>query len=242
MPAILSAPRYKTLKQSEFAPTPLTTKPRSPRRKKNLLSSCQRSQARGEIRPLNWLAHVLLSEPDTESRMGQIMADWIKRDARLAMPPGIQRGFAAHTRIDHFTDAHPLVAQSQARIESPFKRYAPVLIDVFYDHFLSLHWSRFCAQPLRAFVDDVYAQIAAYPGPLPERAREAFVYMRRDDWLGSYGTRDGIALLLQRLSRRLARANHLADATPQLDVHFSALEADFLAFFPQLQAHARANT
>ncbi len=167
------------------------------------------------------------------------MADWIKRDARLALSPGIQRGMAAHMRIDHFTDSHPNVIHSQTQIQSPYMRYAPVLVDVFYDHFLSLHWPRFCDQPLRSFVDSVYAQFKAYDQPLPERARSAFDYMFRDDWLGSYGTIDGIDILLKRLSRRLSRANHLGDATPQLTAHFSALESDFLAFFPELQTHVR---
>jgi acyl carrier protein phosphodiesterase len=189
---------------------------------------------------LNWLAHVLLSEPDVESRLGQILADWVKRDARNVLPAGIRRGVDAHTAIDQFTDAHPVALRSMARIQSPFMRYAPVLVDVFYDHFLSVHWGEYCAQPLRAFVDEVYAQFAAYPGPLPERARDAFGYMLRDDWLGSYGTFEGIDTLLKRLSRRLQRQNLLGEGMEQLRAHYAALEADFREFFPELQQFARS--
>ena len=135
---------------------------------------------------MNWLAHLLLSEPDVEARVGSVAADWVKGERRLAFSAGVQSGFALHRVVDHFTDTHAVVARSLARIQSPYKRYAGVLVDVFYDHFLARNWPLFCAQPMRAFIDEVYAAIAAHEPQLPEAINRGFAIVRRDDWLGSY--------------------------------------------------------
>ena len=189
---------------------------------------------------MNWLAHVLLSEPNIEARLGQVLADWVKGDARAQFSPGIRLGIACHVSIDHFTDSHPIVARSLARIQSPFMRYSGVLVDVFYDHFLTCHWERFHTSTLRAFVDEVYAGFTSHLPQLSPRARSGFEHMISQDWLGSYGTIQGVEVLLRRISGRLSRANMLGDGAIELLAHYSDLEDDFLEYFPHLQAHVHA--
>ena len=188
---------------------------------------------------VNWLAHVFLSEPDGEARLGQVLADWVKGDARAQFSARIQRGMACHVTIDRFTDSHPIVTRSLARIQSPFKRYAGVLVDVFYDHLLTCHWARYHAGTLRAFVDDVYTGFAAHLPLLPPRARTGFEHMIADDWLGSYGTIQGVEVLLRRISSRLSRANGLGEGAIELLAHHDGFEKDFLEYFPQVQSHVR---
>jgi acyl carrier protein phosphodiesterase len=187
---------------------------------------------------MNWLAHVLLSPNDAEFRIGNVAADWVKGARRLAFAPGIQRGFAHHTHIDRFTDAHPVVQRSQTRILPPYRRYAGVLVDVFYDHALCLHWARFCDQPLRLFIDGFYAQLVEQRPNLPSEINRGFDYMRRDDWLGSYASMDGIALTLWRVAHRLRPGNRLAAGVAELHAHYDELIADFLDFFPDLRLAA----
>lgn len=189
---------------------------------------------------MNWLAHIYLAADDAEDRIGGVVADWVKGEARLELSPGIQRGIARHREIDLFTDAHPLTAASRARIQPPFGRYSAVLIDVFYDHFLARDWSRYSATPLADFTAEVYAQFLGYPGPLDARIRSGLARMAADDWLGSYAEVEGIAAILGRMSRRLSRPNRLGDAAPELVAHYDALRGDFHAFFPHLQAHVAA--
>jgi acyl carrier protein phosphodiesterase len=184
---------------------------------------------------MNWLAHVLLSPEDTEFRIGNIAADWVKGERRLTFSPAIQRGFACHTQIDLFTDTHPVVHRSQQRIQPPYRRYAGVLVDVFYDHFLTLHWARYSPTPLRRLVDGFYAQTDALRESLPAEINRGFDYMRRDDWLGSYGTQEGIALTLWRVAHRLRPGNLLAEGAVELQNHYDGLREDFFEFFPQLQ-------
>lgn len=186
---------------------------------------------------MNWLAHLYLSEDDVEHRIGNVIADWVKGEARLAFSPGVQRGFACHRAIDLYTDAHPIVAQSKARIEAPFKRFAAVLVDVFYDHFLAANWDRYCDVSLSIWTAGVYAQFATYWDTMPAQVRTGLQRMAEDDWLGSYASVDGIEAILRRMSHRLSRPNLLGEATPQLIAHDDNLRSDFHLFFPQLQAH-----
>lgn len=183
---------------------------------------------------MNWLAHLLLAEPHVESWVGAVAADWVKGEARLCFSPEVQRGFDLHRAVDRFTDSHPVVHRSQDRILSPYKRYSGVLVDVFYDYYLSAHWGEFCAQPRRRFIENVYAALADHEPHLPLEVARGFRHMREDDWLGSYASVEGIALTLQRLSRRLRPGNLLAEGALQIEVHMSALDADFCEFFPQL--------
>ncbi len=186
---------------------------------------------------MNWLAHLLLAEPDVESWVGAVAADWVKGEARTRFSPGVQRAFAVHRAVDLYTDAHAVVLRSQARIEAPYKRYAGVLIDVFYDYFLSAHWEKYCAQPRKEFIAYVYDELAAHEPHLPTEVARGFRAMRDADWLGSYATVDGIALTLRRLSHRLRPGNLLAEGAAQIVTHMDALDADFREFFPQLREH-----
>ncbi len=189
---------------------------------------------------MNWLAHIYLSPDDAEYRIGNVIADWVKGEARLQLSAGIQRGIACHKVIDLYTDAHPIVQQSMARIQAPFKRYAAVLIDVFYDHVLAQDWPRYCAVPLHVWAQQVYAQFHAYTGDLHPQVRMGLQRMAEDDWLSSYASIAGIDAILKRMSRRLSRPNLLGEAAPQLVEHLAGIREDFHAFFPQLQAHVQA--
>ncbi len=186
---------------------------------------------------MNWLAHVLLSADSTPFQIGNIAADWVKGERRLAYNAEIQRGFACHKAIDLYTDAHPVVQRSHQLTVPPYRRYAGVLVDIFYDHLLIVHWDTFCATPLRAYLDTLYEQFALHAPQLPEELNRGFDSMRRDDWLGGNDTIDGVGATLKRVAHRLRPGNLLAEGVCQLEPNYAAFERDFLEFFPQLRAH-----
>jgi len=193
---------------------------------------------------MNWLAHVFLSEPDIECRLGNLLADLVKGQARIGMSAPFQRGARRHQLIDAFTDAHPIVHRSRARIRGDYRHTRGILVDVFYDHFLSLGWDRYSTEPLEAFIAGVYADVRSHAIQLPDEAQVAVHWMVRDDRLGSYGTLGGIESALyrisQRLSERLRKPFALESAVVELRENFAALAGDFAEFFPLLQAHIEA--
>ena len=85
---------------------------------------------------VNWLVHVFLSKPDIEFRLGNLLADLVKGRDRAAMPSLFLEGVRQHQRIDAFTDTHPVVRRSRARIGGDYGHARGILVDVFYDHFL----------------------------------------------------------------------------------------------------------
>ncbi len=194
---------------------------------------------------MNWLAHVYLSEPDTQFRLGNLLADLVKGRARAGMPPAFLRGVRCHQTIDAFTDYHPVVQRSRARIGPGLRRYAGILVDVFYDHFLARDWPRYSAVPLDDFTAELYAAAQSQPLSLPEEARLALERMIADDRLGSYREVTGIAAALGRLSvylsRRWGRPVALEEGVEDLLRDKEGFGQDFAEFFPSLVAHVAEN-
>jgi acyl carrier protein phosphodiesterase len=190
---------------------------------------------------VNWLAHALLSELHVEFRLGNLLADLVKGRDRDGMPPAFLRGTACHQAIDTFTDSHPIVHRSRARISEEYGHLTGILVDIFYDYFLACDWDRYCPLPLETFARTLYADIRACPLVLEGEARAAIDRMLATDTLGSYRQLDGITGALwrvsQRLTERLGRPFDLQPALAELTGHRDGLGEDFADFFPQLQDH-----
>lgn len=187
---------------------------------------------------MNFLAHTLLSGSSPEVTVGNLCADFIKGRARRALPAGMQAGFALHQRIDFVTDTHPAVAAAAALIEPRWGRYAPVLLDVYFDHLLAADFAQYHAEPLERYASATYDLLRRHRHLLPPHAQLATDYMVRQDWLGSYATHAGIALAFARMSRRLKHGIDLAPAIDDLAAHHAAIAGHFTLFWPELHAAA----
>lgn len=189
---------------------------------------------------MNWLAHVLLSEPTPAFRIGNLLPDLLRATELAGLPQSFAAGIARHRVIDQFTDRHPVVRQSIGRIAGGYRRFAPILVDVFYDHFLSVGWQQYCSQPLDLYLEEFYDSFASQQSQLPEEVLGHLQRMRAENWLGSYRDAAGVQLTLARISRRFRRPVELGGAVGELDRHYAGLRADFTEFFPELRAHVGA--
>lgn len=188
---------------------------------------------------MNYLAHLYLSEPDDDGLLGSLMGDFVKGPLDGRHGAAITHGIALHRRIDSFTDAHPVVRASKARVSPERRRYAGIMVDMFYDHFLARYWTEFSDEPLAAFTQRVYAVLAQRSDVLPERLRSMAPGMSQADWLGSYAQVDSIHTALNRMGRRMRRENRLLDSAEELERDYDGFERDFRAFFPQAIRFAR---
>lgn len=190
---------------------------------------------------MNWLAHVFLSEPNVEFRLGNLLADVVKGEQRSGMSADFLRGVRRHQAIDSFTDSHPVVRRSRARIGTEQRRYSGILVDVFYDYFLATHWDEYSSVSLEAYIADFYADVQACPIELPEQAQMVVGRMVTHDLLGSYRHIAGVERSLRQLSMRLAarwrRQFALEHGVADLLAQHDDFAADFAEFFPALQAH-----
>lgn len=189
---------------------------------------------------MNYLAHALLAGSDADYRLGSLLGDFIKGPL-LPPPPGLTpsvlQGIVLHRRIDSFADAHPAFRRSRQRVSAERRRYSGIIIDLFYDHFLAVHWARYADQPLEVFTAGVYALLAERP--LPERLAQILPGMRDDDWLASYRDPAAVSRALDRIGEhRLKRSNSLGGAGCELVRGYGAYENDFLEFLPAALAFA----
>lgn len=191
---------------------------------------------------MNWLAHVFLSEPQIEHRLGNLLADLVRGAQRDAMSAEFRRGAELHRMIDAYTDAHPIVRRSRSRLSSQHRRFSGVLIDVFYDYFLASRWEQYSGESLAQFTEHFYAQARASRLALPDEARDTLERIIRRDLLGAYRRIEGVEESLRRLSlyltQRWRRDFALQTSVAELRAQESAFADDFAEFFPSLQEHA----
>ena len=190
---------------------------------------------------MNWLAHLLLAEPTPEGTLGNLLGDLVKGEARKSLSLELQRGIASHQAIDIYTDSHLIVKRSKSRIDRKYRRFAGILIDVFYDYILANNWQDYSDVALKQFTTTTYASWSGHLETLPTYARGVIQRLIAEDWLVSYKTLSGIENTLARISWRLnRRSKRTYDLTPaivELTDNYSALEQDFQQFFLQLQTH-----
>jgi len=183
---------------------------------------------------MNYLAHLYLSAPTEDAWLGSLLGDFVKGPLNQRYSQHITDAIALHRRIDSFTDAHPVVLRSKSRVSAVRRRYAGIMIDMFYDHFLASNWSEFHDEPIKVFTARIYEILRVRRAILPDRLNTMAPRMAQSDWLASYADIDTIHSALDRMGRRLKRENRLLDSADELREHYAELESDFRIFLPQV--------
>ncbi|MBK7946372.1 MAG: DUF479 domain-containing protein [Flavobacteriales bacterium] len=90
-------------------------------------------------------------------------------------------------------------------------RYAPVVMDLFFDHLLARDWSRWHGEPLPSFAARMYDLLQVHEHLMPDRTRQMLPFMVSGDWLNSYASLEGLGRALGGLSRRVAAGADMAE-------------------------------
>jgi len=191
---------------------------------------------------MNWLAHVLLSENHIDYQLGNLLTDPLKGKAWEGASERIHKGIMMHKRIDSFTDSHPIVSESKALL-TPRGHLKGVVLDVLYDHFLSLHWETFCSLERKDFLEAFRANalnaIVTYPKPAQDVIRRVVTTRQ----LRSYEHMEGVIAAFRRIDARLSiRArgkDNMERYVPLIAENREELEKNFLIFFPDLMQEVR---
>lgn len=184
---------------------------------------------------MNWLAHLYLSAPTPEFRLGNLLPDLIGPLSAEDLSPEVLRGVACHRSIDAYTDQHAIVRLSISRLPAPYRRFGGIIIDVVYDHFLAADWPSYAPKPLHHFVDEVFAAFDAIVSLVPSAARPHLRRIHQEKLLCSYETLAGIREALRRTGHRLRKPVDLGAVLCDVDMH--GLRSDFSAFFPDVRTH-----
>jgi acyl carrier protein phosphodiesterase len=188
---------------------------------------------------MNWLAHLYLSEPTVQFRVGNLLPDLAPASQLRALPQAYQLGILRHRKIDIFTDTHPRWKSCVLRFPAPYRRFGGILTDVYFDHLLARDWTHYSSVPLQQFVDDFYVDMEICLPEIPVHAAGVLERMRQEDWLGSYPRLSGISEILKRISQRLRRPFDLSGSMRIFEEDESAFEDNFHVFFPELMGHVQ---
>jgi acyl carrier protein phosphodiesterase len=187
---------------------------------------------------LNFLAHFHLAWPDEGLVAGGLEGDYYKGPLRGDLPDAIAQGVRLHRAIDAYTDSHPLVAQLRRDFPPALRRYAGILIDLSFDHYLSKYWDQYSDIPLPEFNAGVYQALQAHEHALSDGSRRMLARMLEYDILSLYLDWETVPASAARIGERFRRGNPLADVGPELSPCRDNLEAAFLGFYPELLAFA----
>jgi len=185
---------------------------------------------------VNFLAHFHLAWPDPGLIAGGLEGDYYKGPLCGHMARDLEAGVRLHRAVDAFTDDHPEVRALRARFPRDLRRYAGILIDLGFDHYLSRHWQRYSDLSLPAFNREVHLALAAQAPRLSPAAQRMRLRMQEHDLLNRYLDWDLIPASAERIGSRLRRGNPLTGIGPSLAPLRPAMESAFLAFYPDLLA------
>lgn len=183
---------------------------------------------------MNFLAHTYLSGCNEEIIVGNFMGDYVKGRNYMNFPEQVKKGILVHRDIDTFTDMHMITKSSKLLVAPKYQKYAGIVIDIFYDHFLASLWDNYSTLPLHEFVNRTYDLLKRNYKVLPESIKNWFPTFLENNWMMAYTTIDGIELVLDRMSENTSLPNHAAYAVEVLSDQYETFQDNFLEFFPTI--------
>ena len=192
---------------------------------------------------MNYLAHAWLARHSDDAILGAILGDFVFGQSNLPeWPPAIRAEIIRHRRIDQYTDAHPAVVTARGLFDAAgLRRYAGIVLDVYFDHWLARGWARWNDTPLQDFTTRIYRVLHEHRNELPTRLHAIAPRMAAHDWLGSYAQRGSVDRAVRGIATRLSRnGDKLVACLDVLRVKEAEIDIAFEAFFPDLVRAAAA--
>lgn len=183
---------------------------------------------------MNYLAHTYLSGIDEDIIVGNFIGDYVKGRDYTKYKPGIKKGILLHRRIDTFTDSNKIIIQSKSYFAPRYHKYAGIIVDILYDHFLVLHWEKFSPESLESFKENIFDCLKRNYAFLPERVQFFVPSFIKNDWIGVYATIEGIVLVLSRMAMRTTLPDYSEFAREIIHKYYIQLESEFLIYFPKV--------
>lgn len=183
---------------------------------------------------MNFLAHAFLSFGDADILTGNMISDFVKGKKKFDLPQDIQKGITLHRKIDMYTDDHIVNKELKLIFKSSYGLYSSPIMDVLFDHFLATDPARFDEGSLFQFSQETYLKLDSKENYFPERFSRMYPYMKTQNWLFHYRTREGVWNSLGGLARRAKYLHETQTAFDLFETHYETLRAGFNEFFPDL--------
>lgn len=176
---------------------------------------------------MNFLAHIHIATHCGSDIAGNLLGDFVKGNPTGRFPAEIVQGIMLHRFVDKYTDQHDVSKYAKSLFEQKLRRFAPIALDVFWDHCLARRWSEYSDLPLEHFCADAELKAQKTNLVLPEQYLYVTNLMWKNRWLVSYGDLDSIQLVLERMSHRSERMGPLADCFESIVSNYQHLSSLF---------------
>ena len=183
---------------------------------------------------MNYLAHIFLSGNNNKMRIGGFIADFVKGSNFKKYPTKIGQGIVLHRQIDTFTDNHLIVRDLINKMRPEFGRYAPIVLDMYFDYFLATNFTRYSKTKLWLF--SFYFSISAllHYYYLPQRVKRFIWHFAMSNRLYKYSKIAGLYESLYIMSVYKITALEPQKCINYLLNNKAELENSFLLFFDEL--------
>jgi acyl carrier protein phosphodiesterase len=188
---------------------------------------------------LNYLAHAYLSFNHPEILVGNLISDFVKGKKKFDYPSAIQHGIVLHRLIDTFTDTHSVTKEAKEVFRPHYRLYAGAFIDVVYDHFLATDEKEFNESTLLSFSQSVYTTLDKNSQWLPDGFRRMFHYMKMQNWLFYYRTKQGTEKSFGGLVHRSVYLTESDTACILFEQHYQLLQSCYRLFWADVKSFAQ---
>ncbi|WP_420933218.1 ACP phosphodiesterase [Alteromonas sp. A081] len=186
---------------------------------------------------MNYLAHLFLAKPTADSQFGNLLGDFRRGVDVTSFSSDVQRGLENHHAVDKFTDQHDLVKEAKTLFHQSRRRYAPVAIDIYFDHLLIKYWSRFSDQPFSSFCSQRFELLETRLSQMPRTMQHSVGHMITHNWFDDYAREEGIAKAITVVAKRIRFKNDFHKSVDDIASNKAKLERVFLSFLPELIEH-----
>ncbi len=188
---------------------------------------------------MNFLAHIYLSGDNNLLKIGNFMADGVHGNSYLEYSDELKKGILLHRYIDTFTDAHPIYRKSKHRLHEKYGHFSGVIMDIVYDHFLAINWSKYSEIPLEVYADNFYELLQNNYDILTEKTKAMLPYLIAQNWLVDYATTAGLEKILIQMNHRTKYLVNMNEAIVEVLKFYTEFENEFTLFFEELQQHCK---
>lgn len=190
---------------------------------------------------MNYLAHLFLSGDKPEIIFGNMLEDFITgrvNHARLDIySEEIKKGIRLHREIDTFIDTNSLVKEAKFFFYNDYGKYSSIIIDVLFDHLLSINWKEFTSEEFPDFRKRVYAVFPEFDSLQPPTMKYVTDSMISNDWLKNYQFRWGLERAFSDLNKRTKVSFNFMESITTFEQFYLEINEIFLQFFPLVMVH-----
>tara|TARA_B100001093_G_scaffold514834_1_gene589795 strand:- start:8 stop:592 length:585 start_codon:yes stop_codon:yes gene_type:complete len=184
---------------------------------------------------MNYLGHLVLSGNDSEILFGNFIADAIKGNSYLEWPENIQKGILLHRFIDNFTDNNNHYLLGKRRFYEKFPKMGGIVNDILYDHLLWNYDHKNKTLQLTKEIIRYYKILDDFSENMPEKIKQLYKYMRRDDWLNNYQYEEEMRKILKRMGKRINYSKNLELSFEIYKKSSSDYEKEFELFYNEIK-------